>query len=224
MGSSIRVTARSNEDTLSDNESRESGLEPTRIDEADSSGSTNNSDSGPVDAGTTGPAPEPDRRRSQWIAPAAILLILTVVLVSAVIGVLSTLSARSASSADARDREVLDVASTMAVNLVTLGQDSADSDLARVIDGTTGDFREQFVTAADGFGELLTEGGVVSVGEVKSAGIVDSSDDAATVLAAVTSTVKNNEAPDGEVRVYRMKLELANVDGNWLVSNVEFVA
>ena len=71
---------------------------------------------------------------------------------------------------------------------------------------------------------MLNEGQVESTGEVKSVGIIDATDDHATVLAAVTSTVKNTEAPDGELRVYRMKMILDQVDGRWLVSNVEFVA
>jgi Mce-associated membrane protein len=168
------------------------------------------------------PGPEPTRAR--WIGPVGTLLVVIIAVVSVVVCIVASLSWRSAVDADKRNAEVLDVASTMAVNLVTLGKQTADADLARVIDGTTGDFRDQFVSAADGFDSLLTDGGVDSTGGVKSAGIVDASDEQATVLAAVTSTVKNNEAPDGEVRVYRMKLTLDNVDGRWLVSNVEFVA
>lgn len=211
MGSTIRMT--------SDRDVGSAEVDPddTTVNEANSTV--------PEDEGALGSEETPaDRPRSWWIGPAASLLLVLVLVVSTIICVLSTMSARASDDTDARNRQILDTASAMAVNLVTLGQDSADSDLTRVIDGTTGGFREQFVSAADGFGALLTEGGVQSVGEVKSAGIVDSSDDSATVLAAVTSTVKNNEAPDGEVRVYRMKLSLTNVDGAWLVSNVEFVA
>ena len=49
-------------------------------------------------------------------------------------------------------------------------------------------------------------------------------DNQATVLTAVTSIVKNTEAPEGQQRVYRMKMTLDHTDGRWLVSNVEFVA
>ncbi|OAK56214.1 hypothetical protein A3K89_17190 [Rhodococcoides kyotonense] len=173
---------------------------------------------------TDGRSPDRTEPRAFWIGPAATALLILIVVVSAIVGALSALSARDATDTVDRDRRILQVASEMAVNLVTLKQDSADSDLTRVIDGTTGAFREQFVSAADGFGALLTEGGVESTGEVKLAGIVEASDESATVLAAVTSRVKNNEAPDGEVRVYRMKINLENVDGEWLVSNVGFVA
>lgn len=45
-----------------------------------------------------------------------------------------------------------------------------------------------------------------------------------TTLTAVTSVVKNTEAPEGQQRVYRMKMTLDHNDSRWLVSNVEFVA
>jgi Mce-associated membrane protein len=65
---------------------------------------------------------------------------------------------------------------------------------------------------------------VESTGEIEEAGIVTADDKHAVALAAVTSTVKNTEAPDGEIRVYRMKVTLDVVDDKWLVSDVEFVA
>ena len=185
-------------------------------------------ESGAADTALSGRSYESEKAkagfRPRFIVPAVAAFLGLVIAVATVVGAISAITASAALDADSRDRQILDVATGMAVNLVTLGKDNADADLSRVIDGTTGDFREQFVSAADGFGALLAEGGVESVGEVKSAGIVESNDETATVLAAVTSTVKNIEAPTGEVRVYRMKLTLADIEGAWLVSNVEFVA
>ncbi|WP_280265171.1 hypothetical protein [Nocardia wallacei] len=163
----------------------------------------------------------PARRRART---AVLAVALVVVIAGTVMTVLSGLAWRDARAADQRDKEVLSTASAMAVNLVTLRHASAKDDLARVEAGTTGAFHEQFAGAADGFGELLTQGGVESTGQVASAGIVTASDSAATVLAAVTSTVKNNEAPQGEIRVYRMRMTLDHIGGKWLLSNVEFVA
>lgn len=164
------------------------------------------------------------RTGSKWIHIAATILLLGITTTAIAICLVALWSWRAAAEVEDRDSEVLNVASTMAANLVTLSQGTAEADLARVVAGTTGDFRDQFVSATDGFGSLLSQGGVDSTGEVKSAGIVESSDGRSTVLAAVTSTVKNNEAPEGEIRVYRMKLTLESVDDHWLVSNVEFVA
>ncbi|QZS52613.1 hypothetical protein [Rhodococcus opacus] len=164
------------------------------------------------------------RPRVDRITLAAIVFLGVVALAGGVLGVRSWSDWRSTEAAATRDVTILDTATQMATNLVTLRHQSIDDDIKRVADGTTGPFHDQFATSSGGFGDVLNEGQVESTGEVKSAGIVDSTEDHATVLAAVTSTVKNTEAPDGEMRVYRMKMTLDLVDGHWLVSNVEFVA
>lgn len=164
------------------------------------------------------------RRRTGRITLAAIVFLGALMLAGTVLGVRSWNDWRTTETAATRDVTILDTATQMATNLVTLRHQSLDEDIQKVSDGTTGPFHDQFTTSSGGFGDVLNQGQVESTGEVKSAGIVDATDDHATVLAAVTSTVKNTEAPDGEMRVYRMKMTLDLVDGRWLVSNVEFVA
>ncbi|MFJ2834341.1 hypothetical protein ACIO52_03175 [Nocardia sp. NPDC087230] len=180
-------------------------------------------DCGEDDVGS-GAVPEQEATRPSWKRLAAWGVLLIVVTVATVVTAWSGLSWRQAAEAEARDHEILATASEMSVNLVTMRHDSADSDLARVLDGTTGDFRAQFASMAEGFQSLLDQGAVQSSGQVVGAGIVEADNGKATVLSAVTSTVKNSEAPDGEIRVYRMKISLDNTGGRWLVSNVEFVA
>jgi Mce-associated membrane protein len=48
--------------------------------------------------------------------------------------------------------------------------------------------------------------------------------DTVTVLAAVSATVQNADAPTGEQRQYRMKMQLQHDGDRWLVSDLEFVA
>lgn len=130
---------------------------------------------------------------------------------------------RTFDAEQARDAHILDTAKQVAVNLVTLRHGSAREDLDRILQGTTGAFRDQFTDVSGSFGQVLEQGQVESTGEVKSAGLVDSDDSTATVIAAVTSTVKNTEAPEGDPRSYRMKVSLDKSGSEWLVSNVEFV-
>lgn len=169
------------------------------------------------------PPPEDSAGRGRIIL-AAIVLLAAIALAAGAVGVKSWNDWRTTQTHEARDRAVLETATQMATNLVTLRHQNVDEDIKKVTDGTTGPFHEQFTSSSGGFGDVLNQGQVESTGEVKSAGVLDSSDDHATVLAAVTSTVKNTESPDGELRVYRMKLTLDLVDSKWLVSNVEFVA
>ena len=155
---------------------------------------------------------------------ATMAAIALVALAALVVGGVSWTNLRAEQAAQSRDEQILETARQVVVNLVTLRHQSVDEDIQRVADGTTGPFRDQFTSASGSFGDVLNQGRVESTGEVKEAGLVTSDDEHAVVLAAVTSTVKNTEAPDGEIRVYRMKVSLDSVDGNWLVSDVEFVA
>ncbi|WP_368680139.1 hypothetical protein R1X32_05800 (plasmid) [Rhodococcus opacus] len=155
---------------------------------------------------------------------ATMAAIALVALAALVVGGVSWTNLRAEQAAQSRDEQILETARQVVVNLVTLRHQSVDEDIQRVADGTTGPFRDQFTSASGNFGDVLNQGQVESTGEVKEAGLVTSDDEHAVVLAAVTSTVKNTEAPDGEIRVYRMKVSLDSVDGNWLVSDVEFVA
>ena len=126
--------------------------------------------------------------------------------------------------ADDRDHTALAAANRIAVQLVTLNHSSAKQNLDAIAADSTGAFRDQWDKISANFASVLENGKVESTGEVKASGVVDIDDAHATVLTAVTSTVKNTEAPEGQQRVYRMKMTLDHSDGHWLVSNVEFVA
>ncbi|MFE3002780.1 hypothetical protein ACFXG4_48465 [Nocardia sp. NPDC059246] len=125
---------------------------------------------------------------------------------------------------DDRQHSALESARRIAVQLVTLNHDSAKQNLDTIAADSTGSFRDQWDKISANFVNVLQNGKVESTGTVKEAGVVSIDADHATVLTAVTSTVKNTEAPEGQQRVYRMKMTLDNTDGRWLVSNVEFVA
>ncbi|WP_055474524.1 hypothetical protein [Gordonia sp. HS-NH1] len=124
----------------------------------------------------------------------------------------------------ARDNDITTVARQVVANLVTLRHGSADADVQRIRDGATGEFLNQIGDTTGGFAAVLKQGQVDSTGEANEVAILSSNNKAATVIAAVTSQVKNSEAPEGQPRVYRMKLQLTHVDDRWLVSNVEFVS
>lgn len=155
---------------------------------------------------------------------AAISAAVIVSVASVVVGGIALSHLRAEQSESSRDAQIIDTARQVVVNMVTLRHQSVEEDIQREADGTTGPFHEQFTSSSGSFGDVLNQGQVESTGEVKEAGLVEADEGHAVVLAAVTSTVKNTEAPDGETRVYRMKVTLDSVDEKWLVSDVEFVA
>ncbi|MFI7669582.1 hypothetical protein [Nocardia sp. NPDC049526] len=146
------------------------------------------------------------------------------VLVLAGVSVKFGLDVRDNARADERDHAALAAANRIAVQLVTLNHSSAKQNLDAIAADSTGSFRDQWNKISGNFASVLQNGKVESTGEVKESGLADIDDAHATVLTAVTSTVKNTEAPEGQQRVYRMKMTLDHSDGRWLVSNVEFVA
>ncbi|MFE9322309.1 hypothetical protein ACIHDR_25410 [Nocardia sp. NPDC052278] len=168
-------------------------------------------------------ADSPGRPSRPWLAWTIMLLVVAVLVLAAVSGALG-LDVRANSRNDARDHAALAAANRIAVQLVTLDHSSAKQNLEAIAADSTGSFRDQWQKISGNFASVLENGKVQSTGEVKESGLVDIDDAHATVLTAVTSTVKNTEAPEGQQRVYRMKMTLDHSDDHWLVSNVEFVA
>lgn len=156
-----------------------------------------------------------DRKRP---AMAISTVALVAVLVAGAVGVWQL---RSSHREQTRDAAVLEVARQVAADLVTVGSENPRADVERILDGTTGELRQQFADVADAFTTVLDQGAVSATGEVPSAGIVEVSEDSATVIAAVIAVVSNNESPEGQRRAYRMQLTVDNVDDRWAVSNME---
>ena len=161
----------------------------------------------------------PKRRRAKigLYALAALMLLL---LVGAV---LLGLRLRDASlQAEAR-KDALTAARQSALNLTSIDQEEFDEDVDRVLEGATGEFRQDFQARAGDLEKLLEDNQVTAEGRVLEAGIVRADRKNATALVVVDSTVRNTATPEGRVNSYRMRLELERVGDRWLTSTLEFV-
>jgi Mce-associated membrane protein len=123
---------------------------------------------------------------------------------------------------DAR-QQALAAARQTTVNFVTISAATVDRDLKRVEDGATGDFKDEFTQAAPQVRAAVVENKVDSRGTVLRAAVVSSDRSSAVVLVAVDATVSNVNAPTGRLAHYRIRVNLALVNGVWLVSTLEFV-
>jgi Mce-associated membrane protein len=159
----------------------------------------------------------PWRRR---ILPAA-----ATVLAAALVAVATLLLLRlnDANADEANRQSALQVARQVAVDLTTVSKDTAQGDVNRLMDVATGSFKDQFAQQADVFRKVVQQASVTSKGTVAEAGVSSVDGDTVTVLAAVSATVQNADAPDGEQRQYRMKMQLQHDGDRWLVSDLEFV-
>jgi len=122
-------------------------------------------------------------------------------------------------------QEALAAAKQAAVNFVAISDSTVDSDMHRIIDGATGDFKDQSVSNRATFKDQVVANKASSTGTVLRAAILSNDSDSAVVLVALDATVKNTGTPDGRLSHYRMQLSMARDagTGKWLVAQLDFV-
>lgn len=124
----------------------------------------------------------------------------------------------------AAQREVATAARTEALAFLTVDHTDMEPLIDAVLDGATGDFAEQYEAQRDTLTSEAVRTKATSTGEVVALGVGDLDDDSATVLVAANSTVTNTSTgSEGQVRYYRLRLDLVREGGRWLTSNVQFV-
>ncbi|WP_224277499.1 hypothetical protein [Nocardioides lacusdianchii] len=151
---------------------------------------------------------------------------LTVVLVGLLVAIGLVWSSRGDVDAglSAAQREVSAAARAEAVAFLTVDHEDMDAVVDAVLAGATGDFAEQYAAQRDTLVSEAERTEATSTGEVVALGVGDLDDDSATVLVAANSTVTNSgTGAEGQVRYYRLRLDLVREDGRWLTSAVEFV-
>jgi len=168
------------------------------------------------DEGPAGPG-----RRGRLLAW-ALLLVLAAVLVAG--GLLGRHWYDQRQLADARS-QALAAARQECVNFVSISAAGVDSDLKRIADGATGQFKDEFTQDTAQVKAAVVQNKVDSHGSVLRAGVVSADRRSAVVLVAVDATVKNSSAPDGRLSHYRIQVNMARdaASGRWLVAQLQFV-
>jgi len=110
-----------------------------------------------------------------------------------------------------------------ALNLTTIRYTEVDADIQRVLDSSTGAFRDEFKTRAPEFAEAVRQAQSVSEGSIVGAGIESMQGSTARVLVATAVKSSSAGAPPQEPRHWRMRISVQAVDGSAKVSGVEFV-
>lgn len=160
-------------------------------------------------------------RAGRWVAGG-----LVVVLVALVVATALVLAGRDEVDEEltASQRDVAGAARAQAVAFLTVDHRDMDPLIDAVLEGATGDFAEQYASQRETLTREAVRTEATSTPEVVSLGVGDQDDDTATVLVAANSTVTNTGTGDeGQVRYYRLRLELVRVDGRWLTDDLRFV-
>lgn len=88
----------------------------------------------------------------------------------------------------------------------------------------TAEFAKEYAGASDGIVKLTTEARSVMTADVIWTGVVQLSEDAATVIVATEGEVQNAQTGDQPAaRNFRLKLDLVKVKGAWRTSALDFV-
>jgi Mce-associated membrane protein len=161
------------------------------------------------------------RRRLSRVGTA---LVASGVIVAALAGLAGWLGYRAYEKHEAQVHRDLfvQIARQGAVNLTTINYTEVDADVQRIIDLSTGTFRDDFQQRSKPFIEVVKAAQSKSEGTVTDAGLETQQGDSAQVLVAIavkSRTAGGEEAP----REWRMRIEVQSVGDDAKVSNVVFV-
>ncbi|OBF46422.1 hypothetical protein A5787_11190 [Mycobacterium sp. 852002-50816_SCH5313054-b] len=111
------------------------------------------------------------------------------------------------------------------VTLTSLDFNNAKQGVQRILENSTGSFKDDFLKMADDFTKVVEQSKVVSQGSVQTAAVeLDSmTRDSAVVLVASTSEVTNAAGAKQDPRNYRLIVTVARDGGQLKISKVEFV-
>lgn len=117
----------------------------------------------------------------------------------------------------------VDYARQFAGWLTSLSSQSADSDIQRILDGSTGEFHDDFAKTRNDFLKTVVDSNVSTRGTVKNAALDSISGTRAQVLVAAAAEVTNTNGAKQEPRNWRLAMRVEQVGDTYKVSKVEFV-
>jgi Mce-associated membrane protein len=109
------------------------------------------------------------------------------------------------------------------VTLMSLDHTKAQDDVQRIIDNTTGQFKEDFEAQRDAFAQVAQDSKVVTEVTVNVVAVKEMTDDTAAVLVSATSRVTNAAGANQDPRPWRLMVDLVREGDQIKMSKVEFV-
>ena len=122
-----------------------------------------------------------------------------------------------------RSAEYVAAARQSVVTLMSLDFNKAKEDVQRIIDNSTGQFKDDFKNQADDFIKVAQDSKVITEVTVNSVGVESMTNDSAVVLVSATSRVTNSAGAKQEPRSWRLSVNLQRDGGQIKMSKMEFV-
>jgi Mce-associated membrane protein len=172
------------------------------------------------------PAGKGKRRRSRLgrilkVVVSAVAIACTAALIT--LSVLMIVSHRHQAAEDQRRAEYAAAARQSVVTLMSLDFNKAKDDVQRIIDNSTGQFKDDFKNQAEDFVKVAQDSKVITEVTVNSTAVESMTGDSAVVLVSATSRVTNAAGAKQEPRSWRLSVNLQRDGGQIKMSKVEFV-
>jgi Mce-associated membrane protein len=152
--------------------------------------------------------------------PAAIGVAVVLVLAVAAAVTFGLLLQRRAAT-DRAGAEALATAKAYAVTVTSYDYQNLDRNFADVLDGATGEFKDQYTGASQTLRQLIANAKATAKGNVLGAGISSESPDQVEVVVFVDQTITNAATAQPRVDRNRVIMTLTPHDGRWLVGKLE---
>ena len=175
------------------------------------------------DADETGAPPKRRRMpRIRWKIVAAVLAIVLTLAFVAASGYM-VWQHRLAQHEQQRTAEFTAAARQSVVTLMSLNFNNAQEDVQRIIENSTGQFRQDFEAQAEDFTQVAKDSKVITEVTVNVASLKSVTDNNATALVSATSRVTNTAGANQEPRSWRLMVDLVREGDQIKMSKVEFV-
>lgn len=168
---------------------------------------------------TDHPAPKAPRGPRLTVRALSVLaVLLTAILVaSTVVAVVKYNAVQDAEERDRTRANAKAVAEQFALRVDTVDAAKIDDYAKQVAELLTTKAKTDFTEGFDAFKQVYTEGKATGKGKVLLSGVGASDSDSATVLVVHDATVKSTFGT--QVRHHRWSVDLARIDGRWLVDD-----
>jgi Mce-associated membrane protein len=160
-------------------------------------------------------------RRVLKVVAAFVAVACTAALIT--LSVLMVINHRHQAAEQQRRAEYAAAGRQSAVTLMSLDFNKAKDDVQRIIDNSTGTFRDDFKNQAEDFVKVAQDSKVITEVAVNAVAVESMTNDKAVVLVSATSHVTNAAGAKQEPRSWRLSVDLQREGGQIKMSKVEFV-
>jgi Mce-associated membrane protein len=122
-----------------------------------------------------------------------------------------------------RRAEFAAAAGQAVVTLMSINSSTAQDDVQRIIDNSTGQFRDDFEGSAKEFVEVAKESQAITKATVKATAVESMSDNSAVVLVTAATTITNTAGANEQPRTWRLSVDVTQEAGQIKMSKVDFV-